>query len=91
MKEAMHGNGWKRALFAREHIVEAVCTSNGNGRATEKASQRGAGRARTGRLCPGMGQTGTGWIVTGIWCRVSCTGYEMNGACGERGLRHVVW
>ena len=64
----MHGNGWKRALFAKEHIVGS-CLHQQRQRKGHRESLPagdGTGRGGTGRLCPGMGQVGTGWVATGI-------------------------
>lgn len=73
-------------------LWEAVCTSNGNGRATEKASQRGTGRDGPGRLCPGMGRVGqgsadinNGYLVPGICSRVS-EEWGLDGHAGNVGL-----
>ena len=55
-------------------LWEAVCTSNGNGRAPRKPPS--GGRDIPGRLCPGMGWDGMGRAGSR---RVSRSGYQASG------------
>jgi hypothetical protein len=86
----MHGNGWKRALFAREHIVGSCLHQQRQRKGHRESLPIGDGTGRDGAV---LGWDGTGWVVTDIYIGYLIQGIGRLGpgrARGERGLRHVV-
>lgn len=71
----MHGNGWKRALFGREHIVGSCLHQQRQRKGHRESLAAGDGTSQDGSV---LGSDGTAWVESGIWDRLSGVGYRKN-------------
>jgi hypothetical protein len=78
----MHGNGWKRALFAREHIVGSCLHQQRQRKGHRESLPIGDGTGRDGAV---LGWDGTGWVVTDIYIGYLIQGIRIR-VSGDWGL-----